>query len=123
MDALIAKLEKRKFAATERPKAGPRMPRAKGRHILAAIQREVWIRDGGRCTFTSLVGHRCESRTRLEFDHVLEVARGGESTADNLRLRCRVHNQFTAEQTFGALYMERKLREARERASASTRVS
>jgi hypothetical protein len=26
----------------------------------------------------------------LEFDHVHEFARGGESTADNVRLLCRV---------------------------------
>ncbi len=117
LDALIAKLEKRKFAATKRPNAKLRMPRSCGRYIPAAIKREVWKRDGAQCTFTSAAGHRCTSRTRLEFDHVLEVARGGESTADNLRLRCRAHNQYAAEQTFGAEHMNRKREEARERRS------
>ncbi len=116
LDALIAKLEKRKFAATRKPRP-ERPPRAaKGanpRHIPAAVKREVWKRDGGRCTFTSRAGHRCTSRSRLEYDHVLEVARGGESTADNIRLRCRAHNQFTAEQTFGAEHMRRKREEGR----------
>jgi hypothetical protein len=49
----------------------------------------------------------------LEFDHILPVARGGESTADNLRLRCRAHNQYEAERTFGAEFMRQK-REARQ---------
>jgi hypothetical protein len=50
----------------------------------------------------------------LEFDHVQEVARGGQATVDGLRLRCRTHNQFTAERTFGAEFMARKRAEARE---------
>jgi hypothetical protein len=43
---------------------------------------------------------------------VLEVARGGTASVDGIRLRCRAHNQFTAECTFGAGFM----REKRERA-------
>jgi hypothetical protein len=33
------------------------------------------------------------------------VARGGEATADRMRLRCRAHNQFEAERTFGTEFM------------------
>jgi len=40
--------------------------------------------------------------------------RGGETTVENLRLRCRGHNQYEAEQTFGAGFMARKRAEARE---------
>jgi hypothetical protein len=40
------------------------------------------------------------------------VARGGEATAENLRLRCRAHNGYAAERTFGAGFMERKRAEA-----------
>jgi Holliday junction resolvasome RuvABC DNA-binding subunit len=54
----------------------------------------------------------------LEFDHVNPVARGGEATADNLRLRCRGHNQHAAERAFGTEFMRRKREEARERAAA-----
>ncbi len=53
-------------------------------------------------------------RDGLEFDHIVPVARGGESTEDNLRLRCRAHNQLEAERTFGAGFMRRKREERRE---------
>jgi hypothetical protein len=62
-------------------------------------------RDGDRCTFVSESGHRCESRTRLEFDHVVAFARGGKATVEGIRLRCRTHNQYEAERIFGAEFM------------------
>ena len=96
-------LEKKRCAATTEPRPGRRTKSA--RHIPAHVRREVWRRDQGRCTFVSETGHRCESRTRLEFDHVTPVARGGEATLDNLRLRCRPHNQFLAELVFGEPFM------------------
>jgi hypothetical protein len=77
------------------------------------VKREVFKRDGGQCTYTSESGHRCEARGDVEFDHVIEVARGGGSTAADVQLRCRGHNQFTAEQTFGAGFMKAKREEAK----------
>ena len=58
-------------------------------------------------------GRRCRERAGLEFDHIEPVARGGEATAENLRLRCAPHNQYEAERAFGADFMERKRAEAR----------
>src|SRR5262245_23024276 len=75
------------------------------RRIPNAIKSAVWQRDRGRCTFVGENGHACESRRHLEFDHVMPVARGGESTVANLRLRCRAHNQLEAERAFGAEFM------------------
>jgi len=76
-------------------------------YIPAAVRREVWARDGGRCTFVGSNGRRCESRTRLEIDHIEPAALGGPPTAANTRLRCRPHNQLHAEQTFGREFMAR----------------
>jgi hypothetical protein len=112
LDALIGQLEKRKWAATDRPRERP-SPSKDKRHIPARIQRAVWERDGGCCTFTAEDGRRCAERTMLEFDHVDEVARGGTATLEGIRLRCRAHNQYTAEQRFGAAFMERKRNRAR----------
>jgi hypothetical protein len=72
------------------------------------VKRAVWQRDGGRCTFVGESGRRCEAKRGLEFDHVTEYARGGEATVDGIRLRCRGHNQLTAERTFGAGFMRHK---------------
>ena len=50
------------------------------------------------------------------------MARGGESTATNLRLRCHAHNQFAAEQIFGAGFMKQKREEGR-RQTAQARAN
>ena len=80
----------------------------------ALARRAVRTRDGDRCTFVAKDGQRCESRRFLEFDHVLPIARGGASTLENLRLRCRGHNQLAAEETYGAGFMKSKREEARQ---------
>ncbi|MGE5178194.1 MAG: HNH endonuclease [Bacteroidota bacterium] len=126
LDALIAQLEKRKLGAGG-ARGARRAPMSvlgrsalRNRHIPAHIRRAVWERDGGRCTFVSKSGHRCGERRFLEFDHVEPVARGGTSTVNGLRLRCRAHNQYEAERVFGAGFMERK-REGARLASAGNR--
>ncbi len=120
---LVEKLEHRKFAATTQPRA-PRPGRASlsNRHIPANIRRAVWERDRGQCTFVSDAGRRCESRRFLEFDHAEPVARGGESSVANLRLRCRAHNQFMAERTYGAEFMRHKRERAQQRSLERERI-
>jgi 5-methylcytosine-specific restriction endonuclease McrA len=106
----VAQLEKRKYAATRCPR--PSKPGSSSRHIPAAVKRAVRERDGDRCAFVSESGQRCSERTRLEFDHIEPVSRGGNSTVENLRLLCRAHNQYAAEREFGAEFMEQKRAEA-----------
>jgi len=126
LDAVIEQLEKRRFGNGSRtPSAGARGTRRAGetgeRHVPMAVRREVFRRDGGRCTFVGDTGHRCESRRRLELDHVVPIARGGLTTADNLRLRCRTHNRLEVERAFGHEFMRAKReRAAREAAAAAT---
>jgi 5-methylcytosine-specific restriction endonuclease McrA len=114
LKAYVALLERAKFAATDQPQARSRRMAADSRHIPARMKRAVWARDGGQCTFVSDAGLRCDARASLEFDHVQEFARGGEATVDNIQLRCRGHNQHTAERTFGAEFMRQKRAEAAE---------
>jgi hypothetical protein len=114
LDVLTSKLEKRKFAATDRPRKGASCSRAGSRYIPAAVRRAVSKRDGGQCTFVSASGKRCSARKFLEFDHVDPVARGGRASVSGIRLRCRAHNQFEAGRTFGAGFMEGKRRAASE---------
>jgi 5-methylcytosine-specific restriction endonuclease McrA len=105
---LVTRLEKRKFAATDRPRAPRPATATNPRSIPAHIRRAVWKRDKGQCTFESESGHRCPARTGLQFDHVLEVARGGDASVLNLRLRCHAHNQLEAERTLGSEFMRHK---------------
>jgi hypothetical protein len=122
LDALILQLERQKFAKCARARPGARRRADDSRYIPAGIRRAVWQRDGGRCTFVSEQGHRCEARSRLEFDHIDPFARGGHTTTAGLRLRCRAHNQYAAERVFGAGFMQRKRDDARERAARVRQV-
>jgi hypothetical protein len=121
---LARELEKRKFAATDNPRPARRQAARGERFVPAAVKRTVWQRDGGRCTFVSDSGHRCPARSRLEFDHIEPVARGGRATVESIRLRCRAHNQYEAERVFGAGFMHQKRRDetdARARARTDSR--
>ena len=68
----------------------------------AAVKREVWRRDEGRCAFVGAAG-RCAERGFLELHHVVAFAEGGTTDVANLQLRCRAHNAYEAEQWFGPL--------------------
>jgi hypothetical protein len=98
---LLTTLEKEKLGETARPRRR-QSSNDSSRHIPAAIRRQVWHRDDGRCAFVGAIG-RCEERGFLEFHHVVPFAAGGNATADNLELRCRAHNAYEAALFFGPL--------------------
>jgi len=121
---LLEKVEKARFAATSKPRRPirpatdtvripdeARTPVTRSRDIPNAVQRASWRRDGGQCRFVSKDGVRCKERSFLEFHHIRAFARGGPATVDNIGLRCRRHNQYEAEQVFGAR-ASRGIREA-----------
>jgi hypothetical protein len=104
LTALLKELERKRFAATERPRAGRSAERGSppaSRHIPAAVKRAVMARDGGRCAFVADAGRRCGTTAFLEFHHVVPFARGGPPTEDNIQLRCRAHNGLEADLDFG----------------------
>jgi hypothetical protein len=95
---LLTDLERRRCAAV----ASPRAPGAtqaqtgdRSRHIPAAVRREVWRRDAGRCAFVGRSG-RCTENAFLEYHHVRPYAAGGEPTPANVELRCQAHNAYEA---------------------------
>jgi hypothetical protein len=89
------------------------------RHCPAAVARAVFLRDGQRCSYVSPNGRRCSARRCLELDHVEPWAVGGESTIENLRLRCRAHNQRYARQYYGKAHVEAAVQHARRRRVAA----
>jgi len=115
LELLKQKLAKDKYALTDRPRAPRPRSKTNSRHIPAHVRRAVWKRDGGRCTYVSEDGHRCESRRFLEFHHRIPFAKDGGPTVTNIGLRCRAHNQYEAELEFGRGFMDSK------RASAASR--
>ena len=111
VDIYIAQVEKRKFGSPDRPQRGRRSKSST--HVSTEVRRQVFERDGSRCTFTSEDGVRCPETRGLECDHIEPVARGGDSRPSNLRLRCRAHNQLEAERTFGKEFMQNKREKAK----------
>lgn len=98
---LLAELSRTKFAATDHPQR-QRPSRSRARHIPAAVKRDVWTRDGGRCAYSGEQGH-CAETGFLEFHHVVPYADGGETSVGNIQLRCRSHNQHEADLWSGGL--------------------
>ena len=112
LSEIVERLKKQKFADCVH--ARPMRGSTDSRYIPAEVKRAVWDSDGGQCTFVSESGRRCEERASVEYDHVEPVARGGESSTDNLRLRCRAHNYYAAELVYGSEFMRWKRQQARE---------
>jgi hypothetical protein len=106
LDALLDDLLKKKFALTDRPRAG----RSAGdsAYIPAEVKRTVFIRDGGRCAFVGSHGRHCGERSFLEFHHVIPRAAGGRATVENIELRCRAHNAYEVERFFGPVKRYRR---------------
>jgi hypothetical protein len=68
------------FEAFERLDPTPREP------IPEHVKMFVWQRDEGRCV-------KCGSQERLEYDHVIALAKGGSNTERNLQLLCEACNR------------------------------
>jgi hypothetical protein len=129
VDLLVDKTMKQRFAQTRAPKQPRSIKRTvrrrklNSRYIPRAVVREVHERDLGQCTFVSSDGKRCSERGFLEFHHHdVPYAKGGEATAANIRLACRVHNALFAERDFGRTFMRSKLLHARERTDQTSEV-
>jgi 5-methylcytosine-specific restriction endonuclease McrA len=65
----------------QQPPQGQRQP------IPREVRRAVFERDGGQCV-------ECGSKFDLQYDHLIPVALGGASTADNLQLLCGECNRL-----------------------------
>jgi len=112
IDRLLDDTLKKKAAITDQPRPGDRSSggcsHRRTRAIPAAIRREVWRRDGGRCTFVDEQGRRCQATRCVEYHHDKPYGKGGEHEADNIALRCRAHNQYQADLDFGSDFMRGK---------------
>ena len=91
----------RPAAACAQPAAPPRTRTSAaktgvpGRAIPAAVKREVWRRDRGRCRYVDRTsGRRCGSQHLLQIDHVVPYACGGAAEPNNLRLLCAAHHRY-----------------------------
>ena len=91
-------------------------PAPRSRTLSRAVKRAVYQRDGGACTYLAVNGHRCGSKTFLEYHHVHAFALGGCNLADNVTLHCRTHNALVAIDDFG---LEHQMRSIGQRSSSA----
>ena len=66
-------------------------PRPIRQPIPQDVRRAVFTRDGGRCV-------ECGSTFDLQYDHIIPVARGGATTAENLQVLCANCNREKSDQ-------------------------
>ena len=82
-------------AAAPRPRTSAAKTGVTGRAIPAAVKRQVWRRDRGRCRYVDRTsGRRCGSQHLLQIDHVVPYACGGAAEPNNLRLLCAAHHRY-----------------------------
>jgi hypothetical protein len=75
---------------------------------LAEIKRQVWRRDNGECQYEDpLTKRKCKMKHKVQIDHIIPKATGGDDTLENLRLLCATHNQLAAIQVFSRQHMAR----------------
>jgi 5-methylcytosine-specific restriction endonuclease McrA len=81
----------------------------KREYIPAPIKHQVILRDKGSCTFVDAQGRRCNSRHRVDVDHIVPIALGGTNELSNLRCLCRGHNLWEAISKLGEATMREYL--------------
>ncbi|MFN2376483.1 MAG: hypothetical protein ABR538_08090 [Candidatus Binatia bacterium] len=129
IDVLLVRTLARKAGCTDRPKPAaaaapatkpgsatepvsgtkpPATARQPTRGIPAAVRREVWQRDCGRCCYVDTRGRRCGATRNVEFHHRAPFALGGRHSPENIELRCAAHNQYQADLDFGRSFMDAK---------------
>jgi hypothetical protein len=132
-DSLLMRLkqvQRQRFGKGKRQNTGSRTPRRAGspepaekvsvkdaageqtdsRYIPSEVKSAVWERDQGRCAFVARNGRWCSERRWIEFHHVVPFAWGGESTVENIELRCRTHNAYEGELIFGKVLRKSSLK-------------
>ena len=111
LDLILDRDRKRKGLVANPRLAPAKAPTEPGaRYIPAAVRREVWRRDQGRCQWKLDSGGICGSRLRVELDHVNLRCRGAKPVAAELRLLCRAHNDLAAREALGEGVMDRYTR-------------
>ena len=120
VDLLLAQERKKRFAVGARPRRSQTAAQSstagapRTRHIPASVRREVYERDGGRCTFEDpLTGRRCGTQQLLTYEHLEPFARGGSHSIESITLRCAGHNRLAADRAFGRDFMDQRVEQSR----------
>jgi hypothetical protein len=115
LDLLLDRAARRKGLVAKPRPAPENAPAEPGAdYIPAAVRREVWERDEGKCQWPVDGGGVCGSQLRPELDHVHLKCRGAKPIASELRVLCALHNQLAARLALGDQVMDRYTRDPRQ---------
>jgi 5-methylcytosine-specific restriction endonuclease McrA len=72
--------------------------------IYISVHDRRWVmrRAQGQCEFVSEDGRRCQSRHKLQLDHIVPLCQGGRNERTNYRITCRSHNLYFAQMNLGS---------------------
>jgi hypothetical protein len=103
----LADLALKKLDPTESMQsANAELAQSETKSVSRPVKRFVFRRDRGQCTYVEHTsGRRCTSRSFLELDHIVPPIKGGSNDPNNLRVRCRAHNQLAALHLYGQAKM------------------
>jgi 5-methylcytosine-specific restriction endonuclease McrA len=122
LELVLAQEAKRRAEPSRQVAPRPKkdVPAGTRETIPAAVERAVWRRDGGKCTWKREDGTVCGSTFQVEIDHVVPVAHGGTPEANQLRLLCSRCNLLHARRVFGSLFVDERIAQARRRRKTPT---
>src|SRR5579871_2958430 len=83
---LLTRIQQAALNEVEKLKRIGRSNNDRRERITDDVRRYVWRRDQGKCV-------RCGSQERLEYDHIIPVAKGGNNTNRNIQLLCETCNR------------------------------
>lgn len=99
----IRKAQSTTYAAAKRTKTllpapewgSAKLNQSRSRYISLAVRKYIWKRDNGCCQYKEPnSGRICQSRYQIQIDHIQRFSEGGGHQPENLRLLCRLHNNW-----------------------------
>lgn len=98
LKAAVENHEKRRFGAGKHPPRQSPKARTPGR----PLQRQNFEKAKQQCTYISpLTNKKCQTRIGLQNEHRRPYAKGGPTSARNLTVLCRAHNDLRRREAFG----------------------
>ena len=87
----------------------PAAPQVQTQVLTETLLRKHLTVDGdqGRCQWPTAGGGICGSTRWVQFHHLVDRARGGPHTVQNIVLACSLHNQHAADLSWGRALMEK----------------
>lgn len=97
VDLELKRIDPMTISAQKQPASPKKLHKIHSRYVPVQTRGEVWRNSNGQCAYVDpLTKRRCQGTRHLEIDHIIPFAKGGPTTAENLRLLCSNQNKLEA---------------------------